>query len=37
MPKSSQITTTLYHINEQNAVQVFIKDENIKVKYEQRY
>ncbi len=29
MPKSSQITTTLYHINEQNAVQVFIKDENI--------
>lgn len=29
MPKSNQITTTLYHINEQNAVQVFIKDENI--------
>ena len=29
MPKSNQITTTLYHINEQNSVQVFIKDENI--------
>ena len=29
MPKSNQITTTLYHINKQNAVQVFIKDENI--------
>ena len=29
MPKSNQITTTLYRINEQNSVQVFIKDENI--------